>query len=703
MSTSPPQASVEETISDNTTPGYVSNAALAARLSALVDKWNQYKNALRDMLTKSEGTVDMEDGTGAIVTLMSFPSLQKLVTALADTASGAAAGAQSSASAAAMSAADAERSEVAAGTSADAAKLSENAAAASQAAAAAAESNAVASDSRAAESSASASSSASNAAASRDSAESYADNAGFSAASAQSSSLAASGSANTAQQYANAPVNVQIAPGQYSAFHWSEQARLNAMGSLVYKGQWDASNGSYPTKPALGDFYLISVNGVMGGVSYSNGDMMLYDGAKWDRVDNQQTVTSVQGRIGSVTLSWSDLGYTPVQLGTGIGQSTNAVKIGWAADGSGKLKVTVDESDRGNVAMESWVKGNYFLTTGGTVSGFTTFSNRVDVLGDLNGTMVLATDAVATGSIANGGNGGLRGLVAHANNNGTSSATSSATITLIRDGKFGCYFGIDTDNILKVGGWSYGNVAYRVVHEGISNPSFATPVYASEMRATGANGLRISQGNRGMMWRFDGGSSWLLFTNDGDPWGNFTTLRPFQAEWSTGNVTMAHSVSVGGNLSVGNQLSANSVQPTPNALIYNENNGMTLRVGNGSVGYRYYTFNGNNGDLNVMNGWVYANNFKINSDARLKSNRVFLDPREELENLKKLAACVYDKNGHREYGFFAQEFESVYPTMVTKGDGLAGPDTRAITFGELLSPIVAAIQHLDQRLSDAGL
>ena len=47
------------------------------------------------------------------------------------------------------------------------------------------------------------------------------------------------------------------------------------------------------------------------------------------------------------------LGYTPVQQGTGIGQSANAVKIGWS--GSAKLKATVDNTDLGNIAFETWV------------------------------------------------------------------------------------------------------------------------------------------------------------------------------------------------------------------------------------------------------------------------------------------------------------------------------------------------------------
>jgi microcystin-dependent protein len=44
-----------------------------------------------------------------------------------------------------------------------------------------------------------------------------------------------------------------------------------------------------------------------------------------------------------------------VQQGSGIGQSNNAVKLGWAASGAGKLLATVDSTDLGAIALESWV------------------------------------------------------------------------------------------------------------------------------------------------------------------------------------------------------------------------------------------------------------------------------------------------------------------------------------------------------------
>lgn len=44
------------------------------------------------------------------------------------------------------------------------------------------------------------------------------------------------------------------------------------------------------------------------------------------------------------------LGFTPVQQGTGIGQLTNTVKIGWTGS---RLKVTVDTSDMGEIHTSS--------------------------------------------------------------------------------------------------------------------------------------------------------------------------------------------------------------------------------------------------------------------------------------------------------------------------------------------------------------
>ena len=55
---------------------------------------------------------------------------------------------------------------------------------------------------------------------------------------------------------------------------------------------------------------------------------------------------------GAVYLLQRQLSYIPVQQGTGVGQGTNTVKIGWSASG---LKATVDTSDLGNL----WYSANF--------------------------------------------------------------------------------------------------------------------------------------------------------------------------------------------------------------------------------------------------------------------------------------------------------------------------------------------------------
>jgi len=59
--------------------------------------------------------------------------------------------------------------------------------------------------------------------------------------------------------------NVQVAPG-----------------TVVYRGTWDASSGSYPSSATLGDYYKINVSGTIATISYSVNDSIIYNGTSWD-------------------------------------------------------------------------------------------------------------------------------------------------------------------------------------------------------------------------------------------------------------------------------------------------------------------------------------------------------------------------------------------------------------------------------------
>ena len=65
----------------------------------------------------------------------------------------------------------------------------------------------------------------------------------------------------------------------------------------------------------------------------------------------------------SPTSKQNALGFNPVQQGTGVGQNANTIKIGWS-NTAGRLKVTVDSTDQGNVVFDSHLAG--YATTGHT-------------------------------------------------------------------------------------------------------------------------------------------------------------------------------------------------------------------------------------------------------------------------------------------------------------------------------------------------
>lgn len=81
---------------------------------------------------------------------------------------------------------------------------------------------------------------------------------------------------------------------------------------------------------------------------------------------------------------------------------------------------------------------------------------------------------------------------------------------------------------------------------------------ANNMRVYGpvvseaADAFRIrSNGKKSMFHRFDGTSYYMLVTNDNDPDGTWNSLRPFSFNSQNGDVNLNHNVTVGGNFTIG--------------------------------------------------------------------------------------------------------------------------------------------------------
>lgn len=94
----------------------------------------------------------------------------------------------------------------------------------------------------------------------------------------------------------------------------ASQLTASIMGANVYAGVWNAATNT-PTLVSgtgtKGAYYKVSVAGttsIDGNANWSIGDMIIFDGATWDKLDGPaEAVISVAGRIGAIILSSTDI------------------------------------------------------------------------------------------------------------------------------------------------------------------------------------------------------------------------------------------------------------------------------------------------------------------------------------------------------------------------------------------------------------
>ena len=99
----------------------------------------------------------------------------------------------------------------------------------------------------------------------------------------------------------------------------ASQLPSSVTGAMAYQGSWNANTNS-PTIPTAsstykGHYYVVSVAGstnVSGITDWKVGDWIVCNGTAWEKIDNTDSVTSVAGRTGAVTLSASDVGLANV-------------------------------------------------------------------------------------------------------------------------------------------------------------------------------------------------------------------------------------------------------------------------------------------------------------------------------------------------------------------------------------------------------
>lgn len=185
-------------------------------------------------------------------------------------------------------------------------------------------------------------------------------------------------------------------------------------GGLNYGGSWNASTNT----PALvssvgvnGTYYVVSVAGTTnlnGTTDWQAGDWAIFNGTVWQKIDQTNLVSSVNGKVGVVVLTASDVGaavsgansnitslsglttaLSVTQGGTGATTFTGYVKgSGVAALTASSTIPNTDVSGLGTMSTQS---ANNVAITGGAIDG--------TPLGNTSRSSVKATSVDATGAV----------------------------------------------------------------------------------------------------------------------------------------------------------------------------------------------------------------------------------------------------------------------------------------------------------------
>ena len=102
-------------------------------------------------------------------------------------------------------------------------------------------------------------------------------------------------------------------------------SQIPALGDLNYQGTWNATTNTPTLTSSVGTkgyYYVVSVAGTtnLNGITdWQVGDWAVYNGTAWQKIDNTDAVTSVNGYTGTVVLTYSDVGAFPATSTTGSG------------------------------------------------------------------------------------------------------------------------------------------------------------------------------------------------------------------------------------------------------------------------------------------------------------------------------------------------------------------------------------------------
>lgn len=146
----------------------------------------------------------------------------------------------------------------------------------------------------------------------------------------------------------------------------SLQAQINAIsGTLTYKGTWNASTNTPTLASSAGTtnwYYVVSVAGstnLNGITDWQVGDWAIYNGTAWQKIDQTNSVTSVNGQQGAVVIGAVPTGGTAGQVLSKI--DATDFNSQWIDNYATQVKLTVK-----NATGSTIPKGSVVYISGAT-------------------------------------------------------------------------------------------------------------------------------------------------------------------------------------------------------------------------------------------------------------------------------------------------------------------------------------------------
>ena len=275
---------------------------------------------------------------------------------------------------------------------------------------------------------------------------------------------------------------------------------------LSYEGVWNASTNS----PALasgtgtqGDYYIVSVAGTTnldGVTDWQVGDWAVFSGTVWQKLDQTNTVISVNGQVGAVVLTAANVG-APALDGTG-------------ATGTWGISISGTAASATNVA--GGAANQIVYNTSAGVTSFLAAPTVTDTFLKWTGSAFTWTAALTTAVTSFSA--GSTGLTP---STGTTGAVTLSGTLAVANGGTGVTSGTGTgSNVLN------------------TSPTFVTPILGTPTSGTltNATGLPLTTGVTGTLSVANGGTGATSLTANNIILGNGTSAVQVLAPATSGNI-----------------------------------------------------------------------------------------------------------------------------------------------------------------------